>query len=335
MNHKIDQVLLQSYFDGTCSPAERRMVELWLAADNHTDEETAMMERIFDNIDVPADNDTYAALQTVSSKIRRQSMFHIKRWAVRAGYAAAMVVLCAVSYFGMTKHKIQPNAIKEKQVAMVDIYVPCGQTRQVELPDGSVITLAADSRLTYPATFADDIRNVTLVGECYASIAKNPEKPFVLSAGGINIVVKGTQFNVKSYSDMSELEVALVEGSVVVENKVASGNDKINLVPGQLVKIDNRTGNSNVSSFCKEVYRPTASSKSLTFVNEQFCDIVKALERTFNIKIEITNDSLAQERFYASFVNGENLDVILSTFNAAETMRIVRKDNNIYISSNE
>lgn len=335
MHAKITQELLEAYFNGTCTDKERKIVEMWLADEEQSEEQADMMERIFDRIEVLADEQTFDALRTVSAQIRRQQHSPFRRWAMRVGYAAAVVVLGAAAYFGIAESGIVPTNVAEVQVAMLEAYAPCGETRRVELPDGSVITLAADSRLTYPASFDGATRNATLVGECYASIAKNPEKPFVLSAGNINIVVKGTQFNVKSYNDISESEVALVEGSVIVENKTAKGSGEIALVPGQLVKIDNSTGESEVSQFCTDLYTPDIENKSLTYVNERLCDIAKSLERTFGVRIEIADNTLAAERFYASFVNGETLEQILSTFNAAGTMRIARDNSTIRISANK
>lgn len=191
--------------------------------------------------------------------------------------------------------------------------------------------LAADSRLTYPASFDGDTRHVELVGECFASIAKNPEKPFILTSGKVDVVVKGTQFNVKSRRSSSEVEVALVEGSVLVENRIGA-NERILLEPGQLVKIDNTDGSASVGSFDTELYAVSGTSNSLAFVNQRFGDIAASLESAFGVKIEIADAALLNERFYAAFVNNETIDEILSTFNAADTMEITRDGDTVRIS---
>lgn len=169
------------------------------------------------SIRATADSRTRAEYAEVATAIRRSRRVS---WYRRAGYAAAAAVVAlfvAVASFDAAEQSV-PTEIAAPE--MLQAYAPCGESLEVALPDGSVIVLAADSRLTYPASFDGDTRHVELVGECFASIAKNPAKPFILTSGKVDVVVKGTQFNVKSRRSSSEVEVALVEGSVLVENRI-------------------------------------------------------------------------------------------------------------------
>ncbi len=338
MQNEINKAMLRSYFDGTCTPKQCRMVELWLAKERHTAEEMAMLEEIFLSVEASTDAETYAALDEVSAKIR--PVRH-RVWFRRVGYAlgvamAVVVMLLTVPFSIRNAEQTSPTELSNTN--MVVAYAPFGESKVVELPDGSVITLAADSRLTYPEVFDGEVRRVDLEGECFASIAKNPEKPFILNAGDIDIVVTGTQFNVKSHKGTSEVEVALVEGSVIVERRIDnSSNEKeqIALVAGQMVKIDSNDGKSLVRRFDKELYASVSNlpKKPMTFVNQRFCDIAAELEREFNVRIKIMDDELLNERFYATFVNNETVDDILSIFNAGATMDISKKNEVFYISS--
>lgn len=340
MQKSVDKALLRSYFDGTCTPEQGRVVEAWLAKESHTAEEVKLLEEIFNSVEAhpsQPDAETVSAFAEVSAQIKPVRR---KVWLRRIGYAvsavaAAVMILLTIPF---SLHKMEPKAKAEPaDVQMIVAYAPFGESQVVELPDGSIITLAADSRLSYPAQFDGETRRVELVGECFASIAKNPEKPFILNTGKIDIVVTGTQFNVKSHKGTSEVEVALVEGSVIVERKIEhSANDKeqIALVAGQMVKIDNGDGKALISRFDPELYAAVSNQtkKPITFLNQRFCDITAELEREFNVRIKIMDDELLNERFYATFINNESLDDILSTFNAGGTMNISKKNEVIYIS---
>ncbi len=57
-----------------------------------------------------------------------------------------------------------------------------------------------ESTLSYPSRFDSDTRNVTLQGEAYFEVAKNPEKKFIVSTSHQSqIEVLGTHFNVEAY----------------------------------------------------------------------------------------------------------------------------------------
>ena len=65
-----------------------------------------------------------------------------------------------------------------------------------------------------------------------------------MSAGEVDVRVLGTKFNLKSYAEDSEVEVTLVEGSVEMETKLGGDDRIVRLRPGELVKLDKRTGST-------------------------------------------------------------------------------------------
>ena len=63
---------------------------------------------------------------------------------------------------------------------MQSIYVPTGQRVNITLSDGTNVWLNACSEMTYPASFSEDIRRVSLKGEAYFDVSKDVEHPFVV-----------------------------------------------------------------------------------------------------------------------------------------------------------
>lgn len=88
-----------------------------------------------------------------------------------------------------------------------------GQRSGITLEDGSVITLNTDSAVD--VAYDEARRQITLLrGQALFEVAKDPERPFVVTAGDQQVIALGTTFDVRLNGD--EVEVTLVEGSVEV-----------------------------------------------------------------------------------------------------------------------
>ena len=107
---------------------------------------------------------------------------------------------------------------------------PRGGTYGFTLPDGTKVWLNADSKISFPNRFLGDSRVVSLDGEAYFEVEKDISRPFIVKTSGQEIIVHGTHFNVKSYSDEAEVKTTLLEGSVTVS---PTGRPARRLSPGQ------------------------------------------------------------------------------------------------------
>ena len=82
-----------------------------------------------------------------------------------------------------------------------------------------------------------------LTGEGYFDVAHNPEKPFIVKTGELNVRALGTAFNVLAYLGSDEVETTLVNGKVVLEKDGTAGTIKTigALEPGQHVNYNVKT----------------------------------------------------------------------------------------------
>lgn len=86
-----------------------------------------------------------------------------------------------------------------------------GDVRTVVLSDGSQATLSSDSKIA--TAFSRGERRIDLQqGEAYFEVSKNPQRPFVVTAGGRQVVAVGTRFAVRR--DSVDLRVVVTEGTV-------------------------------------------------------------------------------------------------------------------------
>ena len=84
------------------------------------------------------------------------------------------------------------------------------------LSDGTWVYLNAESVITYPQKFVGEKREVTLEGEAYFQVTASKERPFVVKTKDMDVLVTGTEFNVKAYPDESNVQTTLLRGKVVV-----------------------------------------------------------------------------------------------------------------------
>jgi len=159
-----------------------------------------------DNIDTRAGQEGYELL--FKQKRKKKLLYYIR---MGIGYAAIISLLVG----GTWKIAISTQESKELAIAQQELFVPAGQRARITLPDGSTVWLNAGSRLLYPSVFGEE-RKVSLTGEGYFDVAKNPEKPFIVSTGSIDIKALGTEFNVYNYSKAEYISTTLIDGSVKV-----------------------------------------------------------------------------------------------------------------------
>lgn len=89
-----------------------------------------------------------------------------------------------------------------------------GETRSIELADGSRVQLAAASSLTMDE---GDVHEMTLKGTAWFEIPHDPSRSLVIHAGNFRVTDIGTKFEVNSNED--SLRVAVAEGSLTVASE--------------------------------------------------------------------------------------------------------------------
>lgn len=199
----------------------------------------------------------------------------------------------------------------------------------MELSDGTSVKLGPCSRLIYPDKFTSSERKVFISGDVLFDVAKNPEKKFVAVSDNMDVVVHGTRFHVISFMDFKNEEVALLSGSV--ELCMHADGTSVKLVPGEIIRYDKEKGNVKRLHFDVNNYERVLAVDGLQFVDATLSEIVGTLSRRFKVDISV-EDSIAGEKYYASFINGENLDEILNALNVERHFRINHINNKIKLT---
>ena len=179
------------------------------------------------------------------------------------------------------------------------------------MSDGSQVWLNAGSKLTYPEKFSGTQREVTLEGEGFFEVTKNPQLPFLVHAGKVTVRVLGTRFNVKAYSEDPNIETTLISGKVQVildddpeKEIVLSPNEKLTVSNTRNSKAVSTDQSNNELKF-KLQSLPVASninipetawlSNKLIFNNESLDNVARMLERKYAVHINFQKEELKDE----------------------------------------
>ncbi|MDE6819744.1 FecR family protein [Bacteroides acidifaciens] len=187
----------------------------------------------------------------------------------------------------------------EPEVKYAEVTSTMGTVVRYELPDHSVVWLNSGSKLRYPTVFKKNNRNVELTGEAYFQVEADPERPFYVNTpNGLSVYVYGTQFNVAAYENDDYIETVLEKGKVNVVTP--GGQETITLLPGEQLLYDKQTSQAVRNQV--DVYGKVAWKEGkLIFRNASLEEIIKRLERHFNVDIEFNNNTGKEYTYRATF----------------------------------
>ena len=241
-------------------------------------------------------------------------------------YAAVVAIIIAVGCISYWQGEVN---VKDT-FADISVEAPLGSKTKLYLPDGTLVWLNAGSRMTYSQGFGVDNRKVELEGEGYFEVKRNEKIPFFVKTKDLQLQVLGTKFNFRDYPEDHEVVVSLLEGKVGLNNLLREEKEAV-LSPDERAVLNKANGLLTVESV-------TASNASqwtdgyLFFDEELLPDIAKELERSYNVKIHIANDSLKTFRFYGNFVRREqNIQEVLEALASTEKMQYKFEERNITI----
>jgi ferric-dicitrate binding protein FerR (iron transport regulator) len=230
-------------------------------------------------------------------------------------YAAAAVLIFAIAGF----------FIWSKSNNKTTLDTAYGIIRQYKLPDGSQVTLNANSKITINKKWEEGTdREVWLQGEAFFKVQKTPMKNrFIVHTSAMDIIVTGTQFNAIARED--ESSVLLTEGSVTI--KTPDGQE-IKMKPGDFVKIENKVPARQTVDQQRILAWKEAR---LDFDKTPMYEVAKIISRHYGVKVTVANKAVGESTISGIMPN-DSLDVLIQALEATGDYRITKNDNEIIIS---
>jgi transmembrane sensor len=261
--------------------------------------------------------------------------FKTLRWA-----AAAIVVLCvgvfSYRYFSEKTPYLsyQDNIAVINQEQLIEKENTSQKTILLNLEDGSSVFLKPNSKISYAKNFGNsDKREVYMSGEVFFEVAKNPQKPFYVFANEMVTKVLGTSFNIRAFPDEKDVIVKVRTGRVSVAiNTNLKNNEKISsreiegivLTPNQqavLARQEIRLVKSIIEK--PEIQNDNNLNmkqiQNFVFAEAKASDVLKAIEKAYNIDVVFDENILAQCEFTGNISDEslyEKLNILCKTIEA-------------------
>lgn len=207
------------------------------------------------------------------------------------------------------------------------LVIPPGGEYAITLADGSTVHLNSASKLKYPVSFQDDIREVTLEGEGYFTITKDSERPFIVYVEGMQIRQYGTVFNINTHSS-DKIEIVLVEGSIGI-TPPNSGQSMVK--PHQLAEYNKSRQSLQVKDVDIEPYISWHYGE-LIFENRSMKDIMNTLSLWYGIDIVIDNKDIETLHFTGKITRYDKIDYILRAMEKTVDIEFSIRNHKIHVN---
>jgi len=287
----------------SASEEEIGLFNKWLSESPDNRDEYERVKRIWDAKKIEHHYDLELARSTIALRIDRSGRLTRTIYIYWQKIAAVLIIpLVAISVYLLLQLNNSEQAGYNTALQTVECSV--GNRSRIILPDGTLVWLNSGSLITFPVSFSNSkTRDVALVGEAYFDVAKDPNHPFMLNMGEACLEVVGTSFNVSNYTEDKKIEVMLESGELKLSAKTASGSDDTRtMVPGQLATIIRDTEEITIDETQAEKH-VSWTKGHLVFNDDKMSDVVRKLERWYNVEITVTDEEIYHYQFTATLVN--------------------------------
>ena len=300
--------IIRAYLAGEDSPEGEALFHAWYAS--FRDEPTqplpeAEKERLRQKM-----------FRAVEKQRKRRSRALVYR--VAAGLVGFLFVALTGAWYYYTHRLLEINTTN-------------AELRELVLPDGSQVTLNANSSLKYLAGWEDeDVREVWLVGEAFFSVTRAPhDQKFIVHTPHLDVRVLGTKFNVRSRREQSS--VVLAEGAV--EAYVPAALERVLMKPGERVQYHVQRS-AIVRTPVNPLQYTAWKEQQLLLNNTSLREIAAALEDYYGYGVVLADDQLGELRLSStSTLSLEEPEVLLAAVAEIFSLKITRKQRTIYLEA--
>ena len=261
-----------------------------------------------------------------SSKLEKLGKIHFPRdnspsrsnrpWSqIGTGLALAASLLLAIGLWLPNTTNEEPGVSYRSELA---------SSREIHLPDGSVITLGADSEIELH--LSEQQRQVSLVrGEAFFDVAKDSRRPFLVNMDTTQVQVLGTRFNVNRLQERAKISVQ--SGLVAVTHK--QSQKQVELTPGERV-ISSAQGLGDVS--LQDASKSGAWREGLRlYFDAPLTDVVEDFNRYSQRPLKLENPELGQLSLTAVFPT-DNIDAMVNSLSDVLPLAITEQQDYILLS---
>ncbi len=314
----MDIRLLEKFYRGACSEEEVKEVLRWFDAEGDKEKVLQQLQNYWLEFEDPEEalpqHRPEVLLGNIHARLRKEGEIGLKKSTPKSTpidqfYRVAAIIVMAFS-LSFLMQKIKSEDKESAIVSLIVKEVPRGQRQRVTLADGTMVTLNAESRLSYPAHFSENKREVTLEGEAFFEVVRDENRPFIIISGDIYTTVLGTSFNIKAYADDAQVTVSVASGQVKVSQRHLTDQAHY-LFPNKEAIYQ-----TDLKVFTLKDFEPKErmawKDEILYFSDASFEEVKKALERWYDIEIQAAGKNPQEWQYSGTFQSQSLEDVLVS-----------------------
>lgn len=293
--------VIARFLNGKCTEEELRELKTWIDNSPENKKEYLAMKDIWDISRQPKST-TEDQLSTFYKNQYEKTKKSRKLWIRYSSAVAAMLLL------GLMISVLIPFQEKKLPENLQVFSVPLGSRSKVLLADGTMVSLNSGSELKYSSSFSAGSREVQLTGEGFFEVKSDTEHPFIVKTPDFDVKVTGTRFNVCTYTENNYSSIALADGNIEV--LINATSQKFVVKPGEKFELDRNTrkftmGNADIES---EI---AWKDGEFIFRKIPFPELIKRLERWYDVKLNYSDESLQKSAYTGRFKNQETIWQVL------------------------
>jgi len=231
-------------------------------------------------------------------------------------YAAILITALFIGFSASEIRYIFPSFAKNELTN--EFYSPEGQISEFKLSDGTHVWLNSGTRIKVPVSFSAKHRMISMEGEAFFQVTKDPLHPFFVNTKELSVKVMGTSFNISAYASEENSEITLIEGQVGI--KEIEGERLAKLLPGQQLVYKKATGDKIKREVDITPYEAWRDGKMI-FKDRTLEYISERLERWYNVKIDFNDQNVSHIKFTGTILKNKPLSQVLEVITLSAPIR--------------
>ncbi len=307
----------------------------WIKDHPHKKGIIAEARMVIASIDFSATEPSEEDFREVKSKIDQQiqssdhadSYNNYRNW-VRVAAVALVLVISA--------WLIMHNGSQSDLVRHSTAY---GETEHIVLPDNSIVTLNANSTLSYLDNWEQSVkREVWLEGEAFFDVKKMPHlvtrdsvafKRFLVHSGAVNVEVLGTSFNINNRKEAPK--IVLRTGKIALEIPTEEDTSKTYMYPGDFVQYVAAEQRVITKKVDPEKYTSWTDYR-LYFDDTSLKEVAEIIKDNYGKQVIFESDDLEDIKLTGT-VSTQNLDVFIHVISESIDKQIIAKGNTLIVKN--
>ena len=338
---------LDRYVAGEASAAEDALVRDWLAADANRAQIITDLRRIRGAVRAPGSYQPAPAawerlLQRVGdvniAPARSKRMSPMREPGLSASarrmlaVAATVVITAGASAFFMQLRSARQAALIAQRLhddSSRTVMTPRGRRSDVRLPDGTHVSLAPESRVTWLAAADTLARDVLLAGEAYFDVVHDDAQPFRVHVRNVVIRDVGTRFAVRAYANDRAVRVVVTHGSVRVRATSAPAGSG-SVVDAGMLSLTDATGATSVRYDADTARYNAFVRGEMRFVRMPLRSVIGELSRWYDVDMRLADNAIG-DRLVTATLGDQTLPDVLSQLSIALNLHATRTGRSVLL----